>query len=61
MNMLIADDEQLVRHGLRMILDAADDIEVIGEAGDGDEPSPWPGNWPPTWSCWTSACPAPTN
>ncbi|MFG3688200.1 response regulator [Micromonospora sp. NPDC047740] len=34
---LIADDEQLVRAGLRLILDAAPDIAVVGEAADGDE------------------------
>ena len=32
---LIADDQELVRTGLRMILDAEDDIEVIAEAADG--------------------------
>lgn len=32
---LIADDQALVRSGFRMILDARDDIEVVGEAGDG--------------------------
>jgi DNA-binding NarL/FixJ family response regulator len=34
---LIADDQALVRGGFRMILDAKDDIEVVGEAGDGGE------------------------
>ncbi|RKS07982.1 LuxR family two component transcriptional regulator [Nocardiopsis sp. Huas11] len=34
---LLVDDELLVRSGLRMILDAAPDIEVVGEAGDGAE------------------------
>ncbi|WP_353828105.1 response regulator [Agromyces sp. SYSU T0242] len=34
---LIADDQDLVRAGLRMILDAQPDIEVIGEAVDGAE------------------------
>lgn len=34
---LIADDQELVRTGLRMILDAQPDIEVIGEASDGAE------------------------
>ncbi|SCL64535.1 response regulator [Micromonospora chersina] len=34
---LIADDEQLVRAGLRLILEAAPDIAVVGEAADGDE------------------------
>jgi DNA-binding NarL/FixJ family response regulator len=34
---VIADDQGLVRGGFRMILDARDDIDVVGEAGDGDE------------------------
>ncbi|MGW5449888.1 response regulator [Streptomyces asiaticus] len=34
---LIADDEELVRTGLRLILDPLEDIEVVGEAGDGHE------------------------
>jgi DNA-binding NarL/FixJ family response regulator len=34
---LIADDQELVRLGLRMILEAQDDIEVVGEAADGPE------------------------
>lgn len=34
---LIADDEALVRCGLRMILEAEPDLEVVGEAGDGRE------------------------
>jgi len=34
---LLADDQILVRAGFRALLDAEDDIEVVGEAGDGDE------------------------
>jgi DNA-binding NarL/FixJ family response regulator len=34
---LIADDQALLRSGLRMILDAHADIEVVGEAGNGHE------------------------
>jgi DNA-binding NarL/FixJ family response regulator len=34
---LVADDQDLVRAGLRMILDAQPDIEVAGEAADGRE------------------------
>lgn len=34
---VLIDDEQLVRSGLRMILDSAPDIEVVGEGGDGAE------------------------
>ena len=33
--LLIADDQALVRAGFRMILDAEDDLEVVGEATDG--------------------------
>ncbi len=34
---LIVDDDALVRAGLTMMLDGADGIAVVGEAGDGDE------------------------
>ena len=33
----LADDQALVRAGFRALLDAQDDIEVVGEAADGDE------------------------
>jgi DNA-binding NarL/FixJ family response regulator len=33
---LLADDQALVRGGLRLILEAEPDLEVVGEAGDGD-------------------------
>ena len=34
---LIADDHAVVRQGLRTFLDLQEDIEVVGEAADGDE------------------------
>src|SRR6266545_2115262 len=34
---LLADDQALVRAGFRALLDAQEDIEVVGEAADGDE------------------------
>ena len=34
---VLADDQELVRAGIRMILDSAPAIEVVGEAGDGVE------------------------
>lgn len=34
---LIADDQDLVRAGFAMIIDSRDDLEVVGEAGDGVE------------------------
>ncbi|MEV0714462.1 response regulator transcription factor [Asanoa sp. NPDC050611] len=33
---VVADDQEIVRTGLTMILDAQPDIEVVGEAADGD-------------------------
>jgi DNA-binding NarL/FixJ family response regulator len=34
---LLVDDHQVVRRGLRTFLEVQPDIEVVGEAGDGDE------------------------
>jgi DNA-binding NarL/FixJ family response regulator len=37
LGVLIADDQALVRAGFRMILEAEEDMEVVGEASDGRE------------------------
>ena len=34
---LVADDETIVRDGLRTIIELEDDLEVVAEAGDGEE------------------------
>ena len=34
---VLADDQVLVRAGFRMLLDAEDDIEVVGESVDGED------------------------
>ena len=34
---LLADDQSMVRHGFRMIVDAEPDLEVVAEAADGDQ------------------------
>ena len=36
-SVLIADDQDLIRKGLRMLLEAEPDIRVTGEAGDGSQ------------------------
>ena len=36
-SILLADDQELVRTGLRMILEAEEDFQVVGEAADGHE------------------------
>jgi len=35
--LLLADDEAMVRRGLRLVLETEDDLEVVGEAADGIE------------------------
>ncbi|MFF2996522.1 response regulator [Streptomyces sp. NPDC057950] len=37
LRVVLADDQALVRTGFRMIIDARDDLEVVGEASDGLE------------------------
>ena len=37
LKVLIADDQEMVRAGFRMILQAEADMEVVGEASDGEE------------------------
>jgi DNA-binding NarL/FixJ family response regulator len=34
---LLVDDQELLRMGFRMVLDAQEDLEVVGEAGDGEQ------------------------
>ncbi|HEY2286470.1 MAG TPA: DNA-binding response regulator, partial [Streptosporangiaceae bacterium] len=34
---LPADDQALIRSGIRSLLDAEDDIEVVAEAADGEQ------------------------
>lgn len=52
---LLVDDDTLVRRAVRQILEAADDLEVVGEASDGDGAG---GRLPrPMWSSWTCECP----
>lgn len=34
---LLVDDQELIRYGLRLVLDAQPDIDVVGEASDGAE------------------------
>jgi len=34
---LVADDQPLVRSGFRMVLEERDDIELVGEANDGEQ------------------------
>ncbi|MFN8519789.1 MAG: hypothetical protein U0667_10465 [Chloroflexota bacterium] len=50
---LLVDDHQVVRNGLRTFLSLQDDIEVVGEASDGAQGVARPGSSCPTSSSWT--------
>ena len=56
----VADDQTLVRSGFSVLLRSAADIEVVGEAADGDEAVALVRREHPTSCSWTSACPVPT-
>lgn len=46
---LVAEDQSAVRAGLVLILRSAPDIDVVGEAADGEQAVAWPANCGPTW------------
>jgi DNA-binding NarL/FixJ family response regulator len=47
---LLVDDHVVVRRGLRLVFDLEDDLEVVGEAGDGREALVQVAALRPTWS-----------
>ena len=53
---LLADDHALVRRGLRLVLDAEPDLEVVAEAGDGAEAVRLALTPRSTWRSSTSRC-----
>jgi len=50
---LIVDDHDVVRQGLRFVLDQEEDIEVAGECADGARAIARLGALRPTSCCWT--------
>ena len=58
---VLVDDDAMVRTGLRLILSAAPDLEVVGEAADGADGAALVRRVSaPTSSCSTCGCPAST-
>jgi YesN/AraC family two-component response regulator len=45
---VLVDDQALIRSGIRALLDAEDDIEVVAEAADGQQGSRWSASTGPT-------------
>jgi PleD family two-component response regulator len=53
---LIVDDHPFFREGVRNVLTAESDIEIVGEVADGEEPCAWPSNSCRTWWSWILTC-----
>jgi DNA-binding NarL/FixJ family response regulator len=53
---LIADDHPIVLRGLRMVLNAQPDLEVVAEASEGERRSSSRSRKTSTWRSWTSRC-----
>jgi DNA-binding NarL/FixJ family response regulator len=49
LRVVIADDQPMMRAGFKAVLEATGDIEVVGEAGNGEEAVAPPPRTPPTW------------
>jgi DNA-binding NarL/FixJ family response regulator len=41
MRVLLVDDHAMVREGLRSVLESYQEVEVVGEASDGEEAVTW--------------------
>ena len=56
LRVLLADDHAVVREGLRSLINAQPDLEVVGEASDGLSACHRPGNSRRTWWSWMFPC-----
>ena len=53
---LVADDHAIFRDGLRKLLEAADEIQIVGEASNGNECVKMLAKLKPDIFCWICAC-----
>ena len=56
----LLDDHEIVRRGVREVLEAEPDITVVGEAGTAESALARIPALRPTWPCWTCGCPTAT-
>ena len=53
LSVLLAEDHPVVREGLRAMLEAEGDFQVVGQTGNSSEVGAWSRNSIPTCSCST--------
>jgi DNA-binding NarL/FixJ family response regulator len=53
---LVADDEALLRTAFSALIDAEDDLQVVGEAADGKQAVQRAAGSRRTWCSWTCGC-----
>ncbi len=56
MRVVVADDQDLVRSGFKLILMSYDGIDVVGERATATKRWNWLRGCIPTWCSWISAC-----
>lgn len=54
---LLAEDQQMMRGALALLLGMEPDIEVVAQVSAGDEIVDTVLTSRPMWPCWTSSCP----
>lgn len=56
MKILLVDDHEMVRLGLKSYFDLQDDVEVVGEASNGSQGIDWPWNCVQMSLSWILSC-----
>ena len=55
-SVLVVDDEALLRTAFTSLIEAEEDLRVVGEAANGKQAVEVAARLAPTWSSWTSGC-----
>ena len=57
---MVAEDHTIVREGIKQLIGMARDMQVVGEAANGQQLLDQLRGSAATWCCWTFPCPAST-